>query len=50
LADQSRRVPCRAARETTLLEQHDVGDAELRKVIGRRCAGDASADDDDTDV
>ncbi len=47
LADQSRRMPSRAAGELALLEQHDVRDAELGEVVGGRHAGDAAADDHD---
>ena len=50
LADESRGVPGGAAGELALLEQHDVGDAELGEVIGGRGAGDAAADDDDLRV
>ena len=46
LADESRRMPRRAAGEPSLLQQHDVADAELREVIRGRGAGDAAADDD----
>ena len=50
LADEPRGVPRRAAGEPALLEQHDVGDAELGQVVGGRDAGDAAADDDDARV
>ncbi len=50
LADESRRVPGRAAGEPALLEQDDVAHAELREVVGSRHAGDAAADDDDARV
>ena len=47
LPDESRRVPRGAAGQALALEQHDVGDAELRQVIGDRTAGDSAADDHD---
>ena len=47
LADQPGRVPRRTRRELALLEQHHVGPAELREVVGDAGADDATADDDD---
>jgi len=42
-----RRVPCRAGRQLSALEQHDVGPAGLRQVVEHARTDDASADDDD---
>ena len=50
LTDQSGRMPGGAAGQPALLEQHDVGEAQLRQVIGGRAAHDAAADDDDAGV
>jgi hypothetical protein len=50
LPDEARRVPGRSAGELALLEQHDVGDAELGQVVRRRRADDPAADDDDASV
>ena len=50
LPDQSGSVPGGAAGELLALEQDDVGDADLRQVIGDRAAGDAAPDDDDVRV
>ena len=50
LPDQAGGVPRGAAGQLALLEQHDVGDAELGEMVGRRGAGDAAADDDDLRV
>ena len=50
LADQSRSMPCRAAREASLLQQHDVANTEFREMIRGRRACDAAADDDDAGV
>ena len=47
LTDQTGGVPCCAAGQLTLLEQYDVGEAELRQVIGDAGADDPAADDDD---
>ena len=46
LADQARRVPGRAAGEGALLEQDDIGPAEVSQVVGDRRADDSAADDD----
>ena len=45
--DQAGRVPGGAARQRALLEEHDVGPAELGEVVRRRAADHAAADDDD---
>ena len=47
LADQPRRMPGRSRGQLTLLEQHDIGFAELGQVVGDAGADDAAADDDD---
>ena len=44
LADETRRVPGRAAGEPRPLEQDDVAPAELGEVIGQAAAGDPAAD------
>src|SRR5512134_1539297 len=44
------RVPCRAAGEASLLEQHDVAPAELRQVVGDARPDDPAADDHDFGV
>ena len=46
LADETRRVPGRTAGELLAFEQDDIGDADLRQVVGDRAAGHAAADDD----
>ena len=46
LAHQAGRVPGGPAGELLALEQHDVGDPNLREVVGDRAADDAAADDD----
>ena len=45
--DQPGRVPGRASREPPLLEQEDVGPAQLGQVVGDRAADHSPADDDD---
>src|SRR5581483_10474341 len=50
LADEAGCMPCRAAGEAALLEQHHLAHAELREVIGGRHAGYAAADDHDARV
>ena len=49
LEDEARGVRGRAARlpERTLVDEHDVGAAELGEVICQTGSGDAAADDDD---
>ncbi len=47
LADKPRRMPGGAGGELLALQQHHVGDAYLRQVIGQRTADDAAADNDD---
>ena len=47
LADQTGGVPGGAAGQLALLEQHDVGEAELGQVVGDAGADHAAADDDD---
>ncbi len=47
LRDQACRMERRAARELGALNEHDVGPAELREVVGDAGTGDASADDND---
>ena len=46
LADEPRRVPGRPAGQLLALEQDDIGDADLRQMIGDRAAGHTAADDD----
>ena len=46
LADEARRVPSGSAGELLALEQDDVGDTDLRQMIGDRTAGHSAADDD----
>ena len=50
LADQASCVEGAAGGELVLLEQHRVGPAQLCKVVGRRAADDAAADDDSASV
>ena len=50
LSDQPGGMPGGAAGQTALLQQHHVGEAELRQVVGGRTAHDAAADDDDAGV
>ena len=45
--DETRRVPRGAVGELVLLEQHHVGLAHRRQVIGDAAPDDAPADDDD---
>ena len=46
LADQPRRMPGGAAGQLLAFQQHDVGPACLRQMIGHRTAGNAAPDDD----
>ena len=45
---QPGRVPRRTAGEAVALEEHDVGPAFVREVVGDRAADHAATDDDDT--
>ena len=48
LAEESRRVPRRATREQSLLQQEDVGPPETGQVVRGRGPDDATTDDDDS--
>ena len=45
LADQPGGVPCRAATELALFEEHDFAPTKLGQMIGDGTADDAAADD-----
>ena len=47
LGDEAGRVPRRAAAELPALAQQDIGNAELRQVIGDRATGNTAPDDED---
>jgi hypothetical protein len=38
-------MPGRPCRELMLLQQHDIGPAQVREMVGDAAAGDAAADD-----